>query len=121
MRQPSGQLQWATYLTRLELDRNDSQAARQVVDSVLPQAANNADFQSLAGAVAQRQGKPAESAEFYRQALALRANDARAWIGLGVALDAEGHKPEAREAYRRALSVDGLSPELEAIAQRKLR
>jgi MSHA biogenesis protein MshN len=121
MRQASGQLQWATYLTRLELDRNDSQAARQVVDSVLPLAANNADFQSLAGAVAQRQGKAAESAEFYRQALALRANDARSWIGLGVALDAEGHKPEAREAYRRALAVDGLSPELEAIAQRKLR
>lgn len=115
-----GQLQWSTLLARLELERGDAAAARQAIDAALPQAAGSADFQSLAGAVAQRQGRPDESAEFYRRALQLKPSDGRAWIGLGVALDAEGHRPEAREAFRRALATEALSPELEALAQRKL-
>lgn len=60
-----------------------------------------ADFHSLAGAVAQRQGKPGDAAEFYRGALRLKPAEGRNWIGLAMALEADGHAPEAREAYRR--------------------
>ncbi len=119
-RQPA-QLQWSTLLARLELERGDVSAARQAIDLGLPQAAGSADFQSLAGAVAQRQAKPDEAAEFYRRALQLKPADGRSWVGLGLALEAEGHRPEAREAFRRALSTENLSPDLEALAQRKSR
>ena len=120
-RQHPAQLQWSTLLARLELERGDASAARQAIDAGLPQAAASADYQSLAGAVAQRQGKPDEAADFYRRALQLKPADGRAWIGLGMALEAEGHKPEAREAFRRALTTESLTPELQALAERKSR
>ncbi len=115
------QVQWATLLARLELDKGDIVAARRVVDQSAPQASGSADFQSMAGAIAQRQGKPEEAAEFYRNALRLKPAEGRNWVGLGLALEADGHAPEAREAFRRALATDGLSPDLQALAQRKSR
>lgn len=121
MRLQPSVLQWPTLLARIELEKGDLAAARAAVDSALPQGAASADLQSLAGAVAQRQGKPDEAAEFYRRALQLKPADGRAWIGLGVALEAEGHRPEAREAFRRAQATGNLPPELEALAQRKLQ
>ena len=51
------QIGWASVLTRLEMERGDLGAARRVIDDTLPRAASSADFHSLAGAVAQRQGK----------------------------------------------------------------
>ena len=116
------QIGWASVLTRLEMERGDLGAARRVIDDTLPRAASSADFHSLAGAVAQRQGKPGDAAEFYRGALRLKPAEGRNWIGLAMALEADGHAPEAREAFRRALQTgDALSPELQALAERKLR
>lgn len=116
------QIGWASVLTRLEMERGDLGAARRVIDDTLPRAASSADFHSLAGAVAQRQGKPSDAAEFYRGALRLKPAEGRNWIGLAMALEADGHAPEAREAFRRALQTgDTLSPELQALAERKLR
>lgn len=116
------QIGWASVLTRLEMERGDLGAARRVIDDTLPRAASSADFHSLAGAVAQRQGKPGDAAEFYRGALRLKPAEGRNWIGLAMALEADGHAPEAREAFRRALQTgDGMSPELQALAERKLR
>ena len=121
LQQQPGQMLWSTLLVRLELERGDATSARQVVDRALPYADAQADFQSLAGAVAQRQGKPADAANFYRSALRLKPTDGRSWVGLGMSLEAEGHQPEAQEAFRRALASDGLSADLQSLAQRKLR
>jgi MSHA biogenesis protein MshN len=116
-----GQVTWATWLVRLELDRGDTTAARQAIDGALPGATGNAQFQALAGAVAQRQGKAEEAAGFYRSALMLKPDDGRSWVGLGLALEAQEHGPESREAFRRALATESLPPDLEALAQRKTR
>jgi MSHA biogenesis protein MshN len=116
-----GQVTWATWLVRLELDRGDTTAARQAIDNALPRASGNSQFQALAGAVAQRQGNAEDAAGFYRRALMLKPDDGRSWIGLGVALEAQGHGPESREAFRRALASESLPPDLEALAQRKIR
>lgn len=115
------QIGWASVLVRLEMERGDLAAARQVIDQSLPRAGNSADFHSLAGALAQRQGKPDDAAEFYRGALRLKPAEGRNWIGLGLALEGEGHAPEAREAFRRALQTEGLTPELQSLAERKTR
>ena len=121
VRQQPSQLQWASILARLELERGDANAARKALDASAGFAANSADFQSLAGAVAQRQGKPDDAADFYRNALRIKPSDGRSWVGLGMSLEAEGHAPEAREAFRRALSTENLSAELKALAERKSR
>ncbi len=116
-----GQLPWYAWLARLEMERGDLPAARQVVEEALAQSANDADMLALAGAIAQRQGHSADAAEHYRAALRLKPAEGRAWVGLGLALEAEGHGQEAREAFRRALNSPGLSSELQGLAQRKLR
>lgn len=116
-----GQWAWYAWLARLEMERGDLPAARQVVEDALAQAGNNADILALAGAIAQRQGRSSDAAEHYRAALRLKPAEGRSWVGLGLALEAEGHGQEAREAFRRALNSPGLSPELQGLAQRKLR
>lgn len=121
MQQQPAQLRWPTLLARLELDRGDLAAARQAVDSALPRAGDSADFQALAGAVAQRQGRAGEAADFYRAALRLAPGEGRWWIGLGIALEAEGHGPEAREAFRRAIRTGSLNEDLTAYAEHHSR
>lgn len=115
------QIAWAALLARLELEHGDVQAARLVVETAAPQASGNADFQSLAGAIAQRQGRVDAAADYYRTALRLKPAEGRSWVGLALALEAQGNAPESREAFRRALTTEGLSPELQALAQRKIR
>ena len=51
-------------------------------------------------------------------ALRLKPGDGRAWVGLALSLEAEGHAPEAKEAFKRALATDSLSGELQALAER---
>lgn len=115
------QITWSILEVRLEMDRGDLQAARLAVEQASPQASGSADFQSLAGAVAQRQGRLDEAADHYRSALRIKPAEGRNWIGLGLALEGQGHTSEAQEAFRRALGTPGLNAELQALAQRKSR
>lgn len=115
------QISWISLLARLELERGDMPAARQVIDRAMPLAGGNADFLSLAAAIAMRQGKSGEAAEFYRNALRQKSSEGRNWVGLGLALEAEGNSTEAKEAFRRALGTENLTPELRELAQRKQR
>ena len=56
----------------------------------------------------------------YEAALRLRP-EARWWAGLGLALEAAGHGDEALEAFRRAQATGGLTPEMAAVVERRLR
>lgn len=55
----------------------------------------------------QRRGGAADSVVFFQKALSVSGpNDAEAWMGLAVALDAEGDLASAREAAIRALELN---------------
>ena len=112
---------WVRLLLRLELERGDLTAARMIVEQASPAVAAHPDFRTLAGMLAQRQGRHGEAAEHFRLALARQPGDGRAWIALGLALEAQGHEPESREAFRRALQTEGLPAELQSLAQKKTR
>ncbi len=55
-------------------------------------------------------GKPREAEESYRAAIQLQPSFAQAYYFLGVVLDREGRKDEAKVAFRRARDLDPDSP-----------
>lgn len=115
------QLGWAMSLARLQLERRDVAAAWQTLNYSLPAAGRNADYQGFAAHVLQRLGRNKEAAEHYQAAARLAPADGRWWLGLGLALEAEGRSPEAHESFVRARSSGTLGAELSALVEQKLR
>jgi MSHA biogenesis protein MshN len=114
------QAAWWTLLAQLELGRGKLAEARSVIDATPAGARNTTAFNSLAGAIAQRQGDSDAAADFYRQALRLDSRSGRDWVGLALALEKQGHGGEAQEALRRALATQTLNDELLQLARQRL-
>ncbi|WP_343729498.1 tetratricopeptide repeat protein [Duganella sp.] len=108
----------AMVLARLQLEKGGP--ALETLLKTLPYAGDNADYHAFLAGVLQREQRHTEAAEHYRQALQMSPQNAVWWMGLGISLQAEQHLPEAREAYNRARSNPGLTPELRGFVERKL-
>ncbi|MDD2884527.1 MAG: tetratricopeptide repeat protein [Dechloromonas sp.] len=111
---------WWTLLAQLELGRGQLAQARMVIDETPITARSNVAFNSLAAAIAQRQGDQDAAAEFYRQALHYDARSGRDWVGLGLVLEQQGHRAESLEALRRGLASANLSDDLAQLAHNRL-
>lgn len=118
---PSVRLASTLALARLKVERNQAGAA---LDLLLKNAASgerSAEYQGFAGALLNRAGRTAEAVEHYRAATRLAPNEGRWWAGLGIALDAAGKGPEAREAYQKARALPGLPADLAQHIEQRLR
>lgn len=115
------QISWAMSLGRLQVDRGDLAGASQTLQRSLAFAANSADYQGFTAHVLQRLGRSKEAAERYQTATRLAPAEGRWWLGLGLALDADGHATEARDALLRARASGTLNAELNALVDQKLR
>ncbi|KFB76978.1 MAG: tetratricopeptide repeat protein [Candidatus Accumulibacter sp.] len=115
------QVGWAMTLARLQIDRGDLASAWQTLHHSLPAAGNNADYQGVTAHVLQRLGRHKEAAEHYGVATRLAPGDGRWWLGLALALEAEGHSTEARDALHMAKAAGTLSAELTGWVDQKLR
>jgi MSHA biogenesis protein MshN len=115
------QLTWSMNLARLLVDGQDYTTAWEVLAAVRPHAADNADYYAFAGTVLQRLGRAAEAVGQFDTALRLRPREARWWVGFGIALENAGRGREALEAFSRAKGLGGLSPEVQAYVEDKLR
>lgn len=115
------QLNFATLLARMQLDRGDNAGAIASMSRALPYAGDNADFLGFSAALLQRVGRHAEAADQYRAALRLRPDAAIWWMGLGISLQASERGAEALDAYRRALSSGSMSPELQAFVEQRIK
>lgn len=115
------QISWAMSLARLQVDRGDLPGAWQTLQASLAAAANSADYQGFAAHVLQRLGRHKESVEHYRAATRLAPGEGRWWLGLGLALETDGHAAEAREAMLRAKASGTLGTELLNLVEQKLR
>jgi MSHA biogenesis protein MshN len=109
----------AMVLARLQVEKGDP-AALDTLLNTLPYAGNNADYLAFLAGVLQRQQRHAEAADYYRSALQLSPQNGVWWIGLAISLQADQHLPEAREAFSRARSSSGLTPELRGFIDREL-
>lgn len=116
-----GQVGWAMQLARLQMERGDMAGAARTLKVSQPYAINHADFQGFAGLVAHRQGRQKDSAEHYQAAIRVSPSEGRWWLGLGLALEADGSVSDAREAFLRARASGNLNADLLALVDQKLR
>ena len=111
----------AMMLARLQLDKaNGGAAALDTLMRSLPHAADNGDYRAFLAAVLQREQRYREAAEHYQLALQTAPDNSVWWMGLGIALQADNHPAQARQAFERAKGLQTLSPQLQAFVERKL-
>jgi MSHA biogenesis protein MshN len=115
------QIPWAMAMARIAVERGHAEEAWAILQKYMASGEKNADYQGFAGVLLQRLKKPREAAAHYRAALQLSPNDARWWLGLGLALEADGQAAEARSAFQRARGTPGLTADMAAVIETKLR
>ena len=118
---PAVRLASTLALARLNVERNQAPAALELLQKNAASGEQSAEYQGFAGALLNRAGRAAEAVEYYRAATRLAPGEARWWAGLGIALDAAGKGPEARDAYQKARGLPGLPPDLALHIEQRLR
>lgn len=111
---------FAQLLARLYAERGADQKAVQLLEASTALAGRDPDYHALLATLYQRVGRHADAAAAYSIVLETRPQDARAWFGLGVALEAAGKPSEAAQAYRRAQLSENLPPSLATYAGKRL-
>jgi MSHA biogenesis protein MshN len=111
--------QFATVLARIHVERRDYPAALEAMKGASGSA--SADLHALRGTVLQRMGRHPEAVEAHQEALRIESARPQTWIGLGVSLEALQKRPEAAEAFRRALAAGPMSVELRDYAEQRVR
>ena len=112
---------WAMILARLQLEQGDSASALETLGRHAPHAQADADYQGLFAYLLQKQQRPAEAADRFKAALALRPGEGRWWFGFGLSLENAGRAAEAKAAYAKAREVGNLSGDMAAVIEQKLR
>ena len=111
----------AMMLARLQLDKaNGGVAALETLMRSLPYAIDNGEYQAFLAGVLQREQRYREASEHYQLALQTAPDNSVWWMGLGIALQADNHPAQARQAFERAKGLQTLSPQLQAFVERKL-
>jgi len=108
-------------LARMQVERDELQQAVDTLRIYLPQADNNADYQAFYAALFQRQQRHKEAVNHYQLALRMQPRNGVWLMGYAISLQAVERKEDAKLAYRQALAMQTLSPELSAFVQQKLQ
>jgi len=116
-----GQPEFAVALARILIERKDYAGALLALQGPSLVAPNHSELNLMRATVLQRMGRHSEAADAYRASLQLQASSPHGWIGLGISLEALKQRPEAAEAFRRALAAGPVSDELKTFAEQRLR
>lgn len=116
-----GQVTWAVALARLQAERGEVATALATLQKSASAGQDYADFQGLYGNLLARQSRHKDAAEHYLAAARLNPGEGRWWLGLALALEADGRGSDAKEAFARARAAGNLPPELAAMAEQRSR
>jgi MSHA biogenesis protein MshN len=109
----------AMLLARLQLERGGP--AIETLQRTLPYAAGNPDYHAFLAGALQREQRHREAIEQYQLAVRGAPQNGVWWMGLGISMHAEKRNPEALDAFQRARSGGGMSPELLSFVERRLQ
>jgi MSHA biogenesis protein MshN len=112
---------YAILLARIQVERGDLQGAHDLLSKHAGSAANNADYHAFDAAVLQRLGRHKEAVAGYQAALRLAPRAGLWWMGMGISLQADNRSAEALDAFKRAKSAGGLSPDLLAFVDQHMK
>lgn len=112
---------WAVSLARLQLEQGDLSAADRSLARSQAYAEANADYAGFQGHLKSRLGAQRQAAAHYQRATRLAPGEGRWWLGLGLAFEADGRIPEAKDALRRAVATGTLNADLASVAEQHLR
>lgn len=96
-------------------------ALAQLEQIPVPVVAADPDYHALRAAIYQELGDYPQAAQLYAQLLEQRPRESLWWLGLAIALEQQGLSGGARDAYRTALDVSGLRPDLERFVRERLQ
>lgn len=108
-------------MARIQVERGDSHGALETLQKNQQSASEHAGYQAFMAALLQRQGQHKLAIEHYLTALRLSPASASSLVGLGISLQAENHLTEAQEAFSRAKTSGGLTPELQNFVDQRLK
>lgn len=115
------QPQLSYLLARIRVEAGDAAGALALLQG---NEALSAEGFALRAGLLVRQGRHAEALPSYEAALRRNPDNAATWLGLAVALEAQGQAAPARQAYARAREAGalrgGLSAELQTYIAQKL-
>ncbi|MDO8413082.1 MAG: tetratricopeptide repeat protein [Gallionellaceae bacterium] len=112
---------FAMLLARLQVERGELVLALDTLQKTLPYAERQADYQAFIAALLQRQNNHTQAITHYQSALQLMPNSGLWLMGLGISLQAEQRKEEARAVYKRAMESNTLSAELRAFVEQRMK
>jgi MSHA biogenesis protein MshN len=112
---------YAMLSARIQVERGDLQGAHELLVKHAANAGASADYHAFDAAVLQRLGRHKEAVARYQAALELAPQSGLWWMGLGISLQADGRRAEALDAFRRAKSAGGLSPDLLAFVDQRVK
>lgn len=115
------QASWALLLSRLLVDKGEPEAALTVLQTPALVALGNADVPGAAGAILHRLGRHAEAESRYAEAARIDPAQGRWWLGLALAIEAQGRGRDSREALLRARAAGNLAADLQAFVDQKLK
>ena len=108
-------------LARLQVERGALGQATATLEKSLPFADAQADYRAFLAALLQRQNRNEEAIAHYQIVLQHAPGNGVWLMGYGISLQAVQRNAEAKDAYKRALDTQTLSPELQAFVQQKLK
>ncbi|WP_409420973.1 tetratricopeptide repeat protein [Pseudaeromonas sp. ZJS20] len=91
-------------LARLAQAMGDKPGALAYLQGLTPPVAANLDYYATRAALAQELGSLDEAVLSYQHLTQAQPANGRWWMGLGISLDKQGQMPQAKDAYRQALS-----------------
>ena len=112
---------YAALLARIQVERGDLQGAHDLLSKHAGSAAGDAEYYAFDAAVLQRLGRHKEAVAGYQAALKLAPRAGLWWMGMGISLQADNRSAEALDAFRRAKSAGGLSPDLLAFVDQRMK
>ncbi len=112
---------YAILLARIQVERGDLQGAHDLLQKYADRAAGDAEYHAFDAALLQRLGRHKEAVAAYQAALKLAPRAGLWWMGMGISLQADQRSAEALDAFRRAKAVGGLSPDLLAFVDRRMK
>jgi MSHA biogenesis protein MshN len=107
-------------LARLQVARGALDLAIETLETTLPHAVQQAEYQAFYAALLQRKARHLEAVEHYQQALKTAPNSGVWLMGYGISLQALSRTADAKIAFQRALDTKTLSADLQSFVQQKI-